>query len=201
MHHLQDGTVNATACSVWGGAAIAGPYARCPVVEISPTIFGDLGTKSRECLYFLGFRGRGGGPKLLSGDFFETFGVSEFWILWMVGEISTRLTKVSRQRRLQILETLGKNDEPSMAWQRFLCTIDMPPCPWTLQRQLPLGVPNPGCFKPCCLQNLRSFAIFCALLRSFADLRLHSFALICVFLRTAAFRTTAFGNSRFLIEV
>ena len=43
-----------------------------------------------------------------------------------------------------------------------------------------LGVPKPGC-----LQFLRrsallhSFAPFCALLRSFADLRLRSFALIC----------------------
>ena len=46
-----------------------------------------------------------------------------------------------------------------------------------------LGVPKPGCFKPGCLQSLRgsallrSFAPFCALLRSFADLRLRSFAL------------------------
>ena len=65
-----------------------------------------------------------------------------------------------------------------------------------------LGVPKPGCFKPGCLQFfcgnalLRSFAPFCALLRSFVDLRLRSFAHICVFLRPTAFRTTAFGNFR-----
>ena len=39
-------------------------------------------------------------------------------------------------------------------------------------------------------------AHFCALLHTFADLRLRSFALICVFLRPTAFRTTAFGNCR-----
>ena len=56
-----------------------------------------------------------------------------------------------------------------------------------------LGVPKPGCFKPGRLQSLRrsallhSFApfcalcaLFCALLRSFAPLRLRSFAHICV---------------------
>ena len=56
------------------------------------------------------------------------------------------------------------------------------------------------------LTRKRSFALFSALLRSFANSRLRSFALICtllrsfalfcVFLRTNAFRTTAFGNSR-----
>ena len=77
-----------------------------------------------------------------------------------------------------------------------------------------LGVPKPGCYKPGCLQFLRgnallcSFAPFCALLRSFADLRLRSFALICalfalicVFLRPTAFRTTAFGNSRVVADI
>ena len=46
----------------------------------------------------------------------------------------------------------------------------------------------------------RSFALFCALLRTCVCALLcsylRSFARICVFLRTAAFRTTAFGNSR-----
>ena len=65
-----------------------------------------------------------------------------------------------------------------------------------------LGVPKPGCFEPGCLQFsrgsalLRSFASFCALLRSSANFRLRSFALICVFLHPTAFRTTAFGNCR-----
>ena len=44
--------------------------------------------------------------------------------------------------------------------------------------------------------NFCAEALFCALLRSFADLRLRAFALFCVFLRTTAFRTTAFGNCR-----
>ena len=38
--------------------------------------------------------------------------------------------------------------------------------------------------------------LICALLRSFADLRLRPFALICALLRVSAFRTTAFGNCR-----
>ena len=48
-----------------------------------------------------------------------------------------------------------------------------------------LGVPKPGWFKPGCLLFLRrsallcSFAPFCALLRSLADLHLRSFAFIC----------------------
>ena len=56
---------------------------------------------------------------------------------------------------------------------------------------------------------LRSFALFCE--RSFANLRLRSFALICallrafacicLFLRPTAFRTTAFGNCRHTWEV
>ena len=52
-------------------------------------------------------------------------------------------------------------------------------------RKRHLGAPKPGCCKPACLQFLRrsallrSFAPFCALLRSFADLRLRSFARIC----------------------
>ena len=45
---------------------------------------------------------------------------------------------------------------------------------------------------------LRSFALICADLLSFADLRLRSFARNCAllhtFLRPTAFRTTAFGN-------
>ena len=72
-----------------------------------------------------------------------------------------------------------------------------------------LRVPKSGCFKPGCLQTLRrsallcSFAHFCALVRSFADLCLRSiadlclrsFALICAFLCPTAFRTTVFGSS------
>ena len=50
----------------------------------------------------------------------------------------------------------------------------------------------------------RSFALFCALLRSFALFCRLAFALICAllraFLRTTAFRTTAFGNCRFALE-
>ena len=60
---------------------------------------------------------------------------------------------------------------------------------------LRLGVLKPCCSKPGCLQCLR----FCALLCSFADLRLRSPALICALLRSfalflcpTAFRTTAF---------
>ena len=55
-----------------------------------------------------------------------------------------------------------------------------------------LTVPKPGCFKPGCLQFLRgsallrSFAPFCGLLCSFADLRLRSFARICAHLRVSA---------------
>ena len=55
-----------------------------------------------------------------------------------------------------------------------------------------LGGPKPGCFKPGNLQFLRgsallrSSATFCALLRSFADLRLRSFARICALLRSFA---------------
>ena len=54
------------------------------------------------------------------------------------------------------------------------------------------GVPKLGCFKPGCLHFLcrcallRRFALFCALLRSFVNLRLHSFALICALLRAFA---------------
>ena len=63
-----------------------------------------------------------------------------------------------------------------------------------------LGVPKPGCLQFLLgSARLRSYAPFCILLRSFADLHcalLRSFALICVFLRPAAFRTTAFGNCR-----
>ena len=70
----------------------------------------------------------------------------------------------------------------------------------------PPGLETPGFsfsqFKPGCLQFLRSFALFCALLRSSAffcrELRLRSFALFCVFLRPTAFRMTAFGNCRIL---
>ena len=49
-----------------------------------------------------------------------------------------------------------------------------------------LGVPKPGCFKPGCLQFLhgsallRSFAPFCALLRSCVCALLRSFACFCV---------------------
>ena len=58
-----------------------------------------------------------------------------------------------------------------------------------------LGVPKPGCFKPGCLRFLcingllrpsASFKKFCALLGSFADLRLRSFADICALLRSFA---------------
>ena len=48
-----------------------------------------------------------------------------------------------------------------------------------------LGVPKPGCFKPGCLQFLRSSA------------HLRSFAPFCVFLRPTAFRTTAFRTTAF----
>ena len=50
------------------------------------------------------------------------------------------------------------------------------------RRALLQGVPRPGCFKPGCLQFLRGSALsrssapFCALSRSFANLRLRSFA-------------------------
>ena len=79
------------------------------------------------------------------------------------------------------------------------------------------GVPKPGCFKPGnqCLQFLRGKALlplFCALLCPFALFcrlafalvsttfcgHLRSFAVICVFLRPTAFRTTVFGNCRYL---
>ena len=61
------------------------------------------------------------------------------------------------------------------------------------------GVPKAGCFfKPGCLHYLcGSFALFCALLRSFVYLCLCSFvpfAYICVILRPTAFRAIAFGN-------
>ena len=55
-----------------------------------------------------------------------------------------------------------------------------------------MGIAKPGSFKPGCLQFLcasallRSFAPFCAFLRSFADLCLRSFALICALLSSFA---------------
>ena len=56
-----------------------------------------------------------------------------------------------------------------------------------------LGVPKPGCFKPGCLQFYAP-ALFCALLRpfadldlcSFAELHLRSFARFCAPLRVSA---------------
>ena len=50
-------------------------------------------------------------------------------------------------------------------------------------------------FKQLVVCNL--YALFCALLRSFADLYL----LICMFLHPTAFRTTAFGNFRLSLVV
>ena len=67
-----------------------------------------------------------------------------------------------------------------------------------------LGVPKPGCFRPGCLHFFYAKALFCALLRSFADLRLRSFTLI---LRSFArfcvrqpFRTTAIPRNSPKIE-
>ena len=56
-----------------------------------------------------------------------------------------------------------------------------------VQKIRELGVPKPGCLQ--FLHGsalLHSFAPFCTLLHSFADLRLHSFAVICALLRSFA---------------
>ena len=61
-----------------------------------------------------------------------------------------------------------------------------------------LGFPKPGCFKRGCLQFSRGSALlrpFCALLHSFADLRLRSFALSCVFLRPTTLKRPRLGTA------
>ena len=74
---------------------------------------------------------------------------------------------------------------------------------WKIPRSMCWEFPNVVvsnlvvCDSYALLRSLRSFAPFCALLRTCA--RLRSFALFarsCMFLRPTAFRTTASGNCR-----
>ena len=58
-----------------------------------------------------------------------------------------------------------------------------------------LGVPKPGCLR-FFTQKERSSAPFCALLWTCVCALLRSFAIFCVLLRPTAFRATMFGNCR-----